>query len=251
MNFRLYWLLALSLVTEALCAQNVRRDTLSAWMIAPTVSLYTASGELGDRIERGSSLGLDVSYKTNRNWQWGVEGHYLYSNQVRNRSAVISPVLSQNNRIFNPTGNYANIAIDLRGAMGLINVSKTTGIWAINPNSGLFFGAAAGYLSYWYNISSDDPNIPQLQDEYDKGYDRWSAGFMLRQSVGYQFLSAKRTVNFRLSFELSESWTEDLRGYSYASGQQVSGSQSSLLYGLRLQWVLPIYQSATADYYYD
>ncbi len=233
--------------------QNVSKEALDAWLIMPTLGFYGSGGELGDRIKRGLDVGLKVEYKTSGNWHFGLGGQYLYSNSVRDEDAVIAPMLTEGGEVFNPTGTYARVAIDLRGVSAMANLGKTTPILAVNPNSGVDLQISGGYLAYWYNISSGNQNVPQIQDEYEKGYDQLSMGVILRQSIGYQYLSPKKTINLRLSFEVSEIWAENVRGYNYASGEKTSGREPSLLYGLRLSWILPIYGSGAGrdEYYYD
>ena len=53
--------------------------------------------------------------------------------------------------------------------------------------------------------------IPQLNDELIKGYDRLSAGFSLKQSLTIYALSKNKKINFHLGLEVIESWTKDLR----------------------------------------
>ncbi len=73
----------------------------------------------------------------------------------------------------------------------------------------------------------------------------------LKQSIGYQYMSVNRRINFRISFEVMEAFTTNYRKFSYATGQAVSGTNTDLVYGFRLEWILPIYNQPSTEYFYD
>lgn len=105
---------------------------------------------------------------------------------------------------------------------------------------------------HWIEIKNAGNDAPQLLNEYSKGYDRLSGGLLLRQSLGYTYLSKNRRINFRFSFEVMEAFTQNYRGFDYSTGTTAKGRRTDLLYGFRFQWMLPIYTYASGDtYYYD
>ena len=138
-----------------------------------------------------------------------------------------------------------------RGFFVTGELGKTLDFWQATPNSGPDFQIGAGYIMHWIEIKNAGNDAPQLLDEYTKGYDRLSGGLVLRQSVGYSYLSRNRRINFRLSFEIMEAFTQNYRGFDYSTGKEVSGNNTDLLYGVRFQWMLPIYTTASDTYYYD
>lgn len=252
MNVKSPLIVVLSLYSWFSFSQAPGRDSLNAWLIEAGISYIGTAGELGDRINSGSSAGIGVAYKTKKNWIWGVEASYLYSNNVADPEQVVSGFKAGSQRILNTVGNLANITIDQRGFEAYAIVRKTLPWLNTNPNSGLQAGFGAGATTFWYNVTSSDQTVPQIQDEYDKGYDRLSAGLALKQAISYHYLSPKRTINFRISLVLAQSFTEDLRGYNYSTAQKISGNQFSFTYGLKAHWILPIYQvSRGKEYFYD
>lgn len=252
MNAKIPLIVLFSLISALCFSQAPGRDSLRAWLIEAGISYYGTAGELGERLNSGSSAGIGVAYKTQKNWIWGVEASYLYSNNVADPTAVVSGFKFEQQSILNTVGNLANINVDHRGFEAYAVVRKTLPWLNANPNSGLQVGFGAGATTFWYNITSNDQSVPQIQDEYDKGYDKLSAGLALKQAISYHYMAPRRTFNFRISFEVGQTFTEDLRGYNYSSGQKISERQFSLTYGLKAHWILPIYQEKrNQEYFYD
>jgi len=252
MNVKTLLFVLTSIISITGFSQAPGRDSLSAWMIEAGITYYGTAGELGERLNSGSSAGIGASYKTKSNWIYSLEASYLYSNNIADPGAVLSGFKAEGQRILNTVGNLANLNVDHRGFEGFAVIRKTLPWLNANPNSGFQLGLGAGATTFWYNVTSNDQSVPQIQDEYDKGYDRLSAGFAMKQAISYQYLSRKRTINFRISFVVGQTFTEDLRGYNYSTGKRITGSQFSLTYGLKAHWILPIYQEApNKEYFYD
>ncbi len=223
-----------------------------AWLIMPSAGLQYAGGEMANRFGQSYSAGLGIGYKTGSNWNFSLQGQFMFGTDVKNPALVISPVLTPDGYVFNQIGEYANFAIDQRGAYGTIDFSKTIpDFFAANRNSGFNILLGAGYLAHWVKIYNVGDDAPQILDEYNKGYDELSGGFLLKQSIGYQYMSVNRRINLRISFEVMEAFTTNYRKFSYATGQPVSGTNTDLVYGFRLEWILPIYNQPSTEYFYD
>lgn len=225
----------------------------SAWLIKPSIGLQYPGGDMELRFGQNYTAGLGVGYKTNDNWIVSLDAQFMFGTNVKNGGQLLNPILSDNGYIFNSTGNYAIFALDQRGLYGSVDFSKTfTNFLSPNRNSGFNLLLGAGYLSHWVKINNVGNDAPQVLDEYAKGYDELSGGLMLKQSIGYQYMSKNRRINFRLSFEMMEAFTTNYRGFSYSTGKPVTEGMTDLLYGFRLEWILPIYNIPSADtYYYD
>ncbi len=232
-------------------AQKVKNPE-SAVLIQPSLGIQFAGGDMGDRFGQSLSAGLAVGYKTNKNWTWSLQGQYMFGTDVRNTNRLLNALTTNSGDILNQVGNYTSFSLSQRGAYGLAEVGKTTKWLAANPNSGIGFSMGAGYLIHWVEIDNAGNSIPQLEEEYRKGYDESSGGFMLKQSIGYTFLSPKKRINFKFSFELLEAFTTNYRKFDYSTGRPTSGTNFDLIYGFRLDWILPIYTGGSSQtFYYD
>lgn len=250
MYYRLFFFLFTLGLTSLATAQK-KQQSAQAWLIKPSFALQFPGGDMADRFGNSASIGLGVGYKFPGNWQLAVDGQWMFGNKVQNLQQLLKPVLTDRGRILNQTGNYADVSVVQRGTFGSLDVGKTLNLLSANANSGVSLEAGVGYLIHWIDISNSGNDAPQINDEYAKGYDHLSGGLMLKQSLGYTYLSTNRRVNFRFSFEIIEAFTENWRGYSYSTGQEINESRLDLLYGFRFQWILPIYKSETSEYFYD
>lgn len=241
------------LFSLSLVAQRPRKAPEGpAWLIMPSFGLQYAGGDMADKFGQSYAAGLGIGYKTSKNWQFAFQGQFMFGTDVKNTAQILQPVLTQSGYIFNQGGEYAIFAIDQRGAYGTIDFSKTIpNFFAANRNSGFNLSLGAGYLAHWIRINNVGDDAPQILDDYKDGYDQLSGGFLLKQSVGYQFMSVSRRVNFRLSFEVMEAFTTNYRKYNYSTGQAVSGKMLDMVYGFRLEWILPIYNQPSNEYFYD
>ncbi|MDZ7847864.1 MAG: hypothetical protein U5L96_14520 [Owenweeksia sp.] len=181
-----------------------------------------------------------------------MDGQYLFSDNINDAAQLLNPVLTANGFILNNIGNYASVSVLERGFYFTGELSKTLPFWQANSNSGPDILLGAGFLRHWIEIKNAGNDAPMLLDEYAKGYDHLSQGFLLKQSIGYRYLSRNRRVILRLSFEIMmQAFTTNLRGFDYSTGQSETGTNLDLLYGFRLQWILPLYGASNQTYYFD
>ncbi len=249
-NFALVFLVFTGLGLFAQTSTNSNES--SAWLIMPSFGVQYAGGDMELRFGQNYSAGLGVGYKTADNWTFSLQAQFMFGTEVKNGAQLLNPALSPDGYIFNQTGNYATFALDQRGAYGTFDISKTIpGFLAANNNSGFNILLGAGYLAHWIKINNVGDDSPQIIGDYAKGYDELSGGFLLKQSIGYQYLSTNRRINLRLSCEIMEAFTTNYRKFSYSTGKPVSGKMNDLVYGFRLEWFLPIYNEAADTYFYD
>ncbi len=248
-------ILFLLLTPTFLVAQRGQRSANgSAWLVSPSFAVQTAGGDMENRFGQSYSAGLGVGYKTTKSWTFGTSFQFMFGTNVKNGAQLLNTVLTSKGYLLNQTGNYATFALDQRGAYGTFDISKTIpNFFATNDNSGFSIGVGAGYIAHWIKINNVGNDSPQVLDPYITGYDEFSGGLLLKQSIGYQYLAANRRINFRISFEVLEGFTRNYREFSYSTGKVVSGKNLDVVYGFRLEWFLPIYTTTKDNntYYYD
>lgn len=246
---RLLGFISCSVLVFNLSAQE--EESEDAWLITPSVSLQYAGGNFAERFTSNLSVGAGFGFKTSSNWIFLAEGNFMFGNSIKQPERFISPVITSNNALINGSGVYTLVNITQRGFSVDGSVKKILPFWKANPNSGPTVSFGAGYLMHWVNIDNVEKDAPQVLDEYLKGYDRLSGGFMTRQNFGYLFLDSKRRINFELSFEFLQAFTTNFREFNYDTGQEDTGLNVDFLYSIRLNWYLPIYSKSRNAYYYD
>ena len=112
------------------------------------------------------------------------------------------------------------------------------------------FNIGAGLLQHHIRIENKDNNTPPVLDEYKKGYDKLTNGLSTREFIGYQYLSNKNILNFYAGFEFYQAWTECRRDYNFDTMEEDNTKRNDYLFGVRVGWILPLYQKAPNEYYY-
>jgi|TARA_R110002072_G_scaffold19826_19_gene73087 hypothetical protein len=222
-----------------------------AWLISPSMSIQSAGGDFAERFKTFYTAGIGLGYKTNQNWIFSFNGHFMFGNSVQNSEQILRAVITDNNNILNQTGNYAQLSLLQRGFYFLGESEKLFNQLGTNPNSGLSISVGAGFINHWIFFDNAGDDSPQILDEYGKGYDRYSGGALFKQSIGYTYLSNRRRINFKISFEILEAFTYNYREFNYDTGLSDTEQHLDLLYGIRLNWYLPIYQKANEEFFYD
>ncbi len=211
-----------------------------------------AAGTWTQQFNDNFGIGINTGYKFSNNFIFSINGIYAFGGLVNKPAQVLEPLLTRNNQVLNSTGNFATLTVYTRATYGFVNLEKIVNLFRANENSGPIVEAGLGYLAHWIQIDNAGNDVAALQDDYDKGYDQFSHGPAFRASLGYLYLSQSRLVNFKLSFEVISGYTRNIRGYNYATGPVSNQANNNLLYGLKVNWFIPIYRGAKGqEYYYD
>lgn len=243
-------ILSLLLLRAPSYAQGDIRDTSIA-MVAITASYayQIPGGDMAIRFGNNSNVGLNAVRKNKRNYLFGVEGSFLFGDEVV-EPGILRNVINSAGQIVDKEGVMADVFLYERGWTLMGVVGKIIPVAGPNPNSGMLLKFGAGYMRHKVRIQTQANEVPQLEGDYLEGYDRLSAGPMLSLLVGYQHFGNNRFVNFMAGFELLAAFTEPLRAYNFDSQRAESGTRFDGLTGIRVGWSLPIYKRSDDRYHY-
>lgn len=262
MKRHLLLLLALCTLSLGLRAQSHVRTNFkdknyvdtSATMVWTGVNMagQLPVGYLRDWFKPNLAVGTGVTLKTKSNWTFDVNFNYMFGANLRDTSfAFLGDLANEDGVVMDGNGMKAVLYFEGRywtvgagfGKLIPVNRWKNSGIW-------LRFGA--GYFGHKIRINDYNHQVPQLDDDYIKGYDHRSGGFMMSQFVGYLFNQKNRILNFYGGIEFSEIWTKPNRNYIFFEGPTAGmKSKFSGLVSLKLGWNIPLYEkkSVTTFYY--
>lgn len=248
---RIVFALALLAISFRAKAQNPRDTSLASAIIQFSYAVQLPGGDLANRFGLAHNIGGGVSYKTRSNWIFGLQGYYLFGDEVKELSTIFKPLLTTSGIIIGKDGNPAVINVSQKGMVLNANVGKVFShrFIAPNPNSGFIVTVGGGYLMHWVGFDVQENTVPQLMGDYEKGYDRMCGGFQLQQFVGYHLQSGNRLLNFFAGFEFSQAFTSSLRSYDFPSRGPIDQSRIDLQYGFRVGWMLPLYKRDQDQYY--
>ena len=109
--------------------------------------------------------------------------------------------------------------------------------------------AGAGYIQDKIRIHNPGNTAPQILGDYKKGYDRLNGGIAVTGSLGYMYLSNTRLLNFSLSFEFMQAWTNPYRKRNFDTGKQDTRNLNSQFYTIKVFWMIPLYRRVPREYY--
>ena len=249
---RLTLLFCVLLGFQAFSQRNVKDSVIGTPWVGIHYGANWTAGDLADRYGFLNHIGAVAGYKTSKNWFWGMDGNFIFGNQVRMTNVFDNLVDSYGN-ITDVNGDVGQVLALARGFNINFAIGKVVPVFSMNRNSGLFFHVGAGYLLHKMRIETQDHVIPQIELEYRKGYDRLTTGINTHQFAGYAFLSNKGLVNFYGGFYAQQGFTKNKRDVFFDKPDQPVNKdlRIDMQVGLKLGWFIPIYKRQPKDYYFD
>jgi len=247
-NYYILLLLIFSVESSLFAQSDTEIESYSAALVTIEYSGHASMADLKDRFGLHSLIGLSLDYKTKSNWLIGMQGLYMYGNNVQEDS-LMNNLYNSFNFITATDGGPADIAIFQAGWLFGAKLGKLISL-GDNKNSGIKVELGAGYIQHKIRIDNKDNNVAQLRDEYIKGYDRLTAGFYTSQFIGYMHLAENRRINYYFGFDIIEGYTAGRRNWLYDVNRPDLSSRLDMSIGFKFGWVLPIYKGETGDRYY-
>lgn len=243
---------ALILVSFLTRAQYSANDTaLGVPMFYANYAYQIPGGDMADRFGPNSVIGGGFQYKTRTNWVVGANFDFIFGNTLNDVDSLMYNLQTENGFIIDMAGNIADVSLYQRGYTLTAKVGKVIPVLSPNPNSGFYVSLSAGYLQHKIRIEVQNNNVPQLNDDYKKGYDRLTGGFTLSQFIGYMYLSDSRLLNFFGGFEFTQAWTSPLRDvYFDTMKPDPKQNRLDLLNGFKIGWIIPIFERQPEKFYY-
>lgn len=220
-------------------------------MFYATYAYQFPGGDMDDRFGNNSSVGGGFQWKIIENWLFGAEYVYLFGNDVKVEGEIMNNIKTSSGRIITTAGNFASYSIQERGYYISGRFGKLFPVLSPNPNSGFFVMGSFGYFQHKIRIEVVDNNIPQLFDDYKKGYDRLASGFGISEMIGYMFLSNSKLVNFFIGMEFNQAWTRPRRDVNFDTMMPDEKSKRfDTLLGIKVGWIIPIFGMVPDKLYY-
>ena len=244
----LYIILFFSFISNSY-SQGFRDSSVFIPMIRGSFNYQFPGGDLADRF--GNNLGLTPGFmfKTKSKILIGAEIEFIFGEDV-NKGTIFDPITTSEGSVITKYGNYSRIALSERGFFVQGRVGAMIKQLGPNPNCGFYFLGGVGLLQHKIRIDVDGNDVPQLDENYKKGYDRLSNGLAISEAIGYQFFHNRSTWNFYIELEFIQAFTESRRDFDYNIMQKDDTKRKDYLYGIKFGWILPFYKRVPENYYY-
>ena len=243
-----FFLFLLTIYTAKLSAQvSVKDSSIYTPMIAVNYGYYLPGGDMVKRFGNSSSLALNVDFKTRYYWVLGINGSYIFGNDVKEH--LFDSISTSGGGIINKTGEFADVRLYERGFTVSGTIGRMMHFKRPNPNSGIVFNVGFGFIQHKIRIETIGNNVPQLTKEYKKGYDRLSNGFLLSENLGYLYLSNNRLLNIYFGLEFMQGFTKSRRSFDYDLMARDTHKRHDYFYGAKIAWILPLYKKPPLEFY--
>lgn len=254
---KIFILIIFCLITHFSFAQHGYTDekyidtaTSMVWTEA-NFSFQFPAGHLADLFSNNYNIGTGFTYKTASNWTWSVKFNYLFGSNIDNATSVLGDIVNSNGDVIDGNGLKATIYMEGRywtlgaGFGKIIPVNR----W---KNSGIWLQGGFGFFQHKIHFTDPDSQVAQFLGNYKKGYDQRSSGFYMSQFVGYLFMQKRRIASFYAGVEIYEMWTKPDRNYIFTQGPTENMPYKfSALLGLKIGWIVPLYEKKRVTTFYQ
>ncbi len=248
-----FLILSILLLANFVFAQrNVKDSIIGTPWIGVQYGANWTSGDLADRYGFMNHVGIMAGYKTNKNWFWGLESNFMFGNDVR-MTGLFDHLIDSQGNITDVNGDIGLVLVYARGLNVNLAIGKVFPVLSPNKNSGIFVHAGIGYLAHKMRVETQDQVIPQLELDYKKGYDRFTAGPNAHQFLGYAFMSNAGFMNFYGGFYIQEGFTQNKRTifFDQPTIPVSSETRMDIQYGVKVGWFIPFYKRQPKEFYYN
>ena len=206
-------------------------------------------GDLAERFGDNSSLGVSYFQEKDNNLFFGIEGGYLFSNNVKD-STIFDNITTSTGAIISADGTYANVNLMERG----FDIHTFFG-YAYHPKennlSGIYLSGGIGFLQHQIFIDTKNQSVPQLDEEYKKGYDRLTNGFSTKWEASYKYYDKNGKFQMYAGVNMTVAYTKNRRTYLFDKAEYTpnTGSWDNLL-GINMGIIIPIHRKNEEEFHY-
>ena len=201
---------------------------------------HVPSGNYANTFGNYSGVGFGGMLKTKKNWTFSGEGNFLFGNEIR-ATGILDQLVSSGGFISSTSGNPGNYMVNMRGFSFYLQGGRVFAWNKKNMNSGILLKGGIGFIQHKIGFNLKENNMPQLDENYAKGYDRLSNGFSVNQFIGYNHQSINRLINFYIGLEFMMAQTVNRRGFNYDEMKFDMGNKLDQSVSVRFGWMIPIY----------
>lgn len=230
---------------------SVSDTTLAMSLFQFQGGFHGTGGDMGKMYGTHAFVGFSYAYKTKSNILLGFDGTFLFGNQVNNQDQLMAGIKTESGGIIGIEGEFVDVLVAMRGYTAGFYVGKIWPIFGPNPNSGLVAKIGLNYMEHRTYIEARQDDIPPIEGEYAKGYDRKRAGLALYEFIGYQHFSNSRFANFYVGLDFYQGFTTDYRSYNFDDMAPTNGDYFDTMIGFRVGWVIPVYRQVADKFYID
>ena len=205
----------------------------------------------GMSIDYGNNSAIGLSYLTNKNdLLFGLDANFMFGNNVKNDS-ILRLIGVDNLLLINANGELDEVLLYERGANAHLLFGKSFR-FEEKHLSGIYVYGGLGYLQYKTRLETNKTYLPQIDEEYIKGYDNFTNGISTKICVDFMHFDKKTSVNYHIGLEFLNAFTKNRRAYNFSNGTVIDNSlKIDQLIGLKFGIIIPIQRNNEEKFHYN
>ena len=236
--------------TAAFKKPHKRFEASSAIMIAPNYCAQFPFGHVSQRFGFDNLFGLELLYKTNKNWLIGANGGFIYGTKSK-QNYVFSTIATSTGQFITQYNDLTSIRPEEHGFNVQFTFGKIVPFSEKYPDAGLLFLTGVGMVQDKIAVSIKAAELPQLSPTYRKGYDRLCNGPVISQFIGGEFMARRKFISGYAGLQVDLSYTENRRPYDFYAMSKLNDKGIDVFIGLKLAWVIPVFlQTSDKEFFY-
>ena len=211
------------------------------------------AADMAKRFGLSYRLGPAVLYKTEKNWVFGAKFDFILGSKVNQDSLMINIKDKYSGsggsvyEFINNSGERIGVPVYERGYAVGLSAGKIISFSKLHPDNGLMLLTTAGFIQHKIDIYVKDKDVPQLQANYLKGYDRLTNGLFVEEYAGYTYFSQYKLINFTLGVDALFGFTQGRRDYLFDVMRPDTAKRLDILFGLRGGWFIPMFRRKSEE----
>jgi hypothetical protein len=220
--------------------------TNQGFFFSPHYAYHTPGGDLKDRFDPFAAIGLGVDRKFKNNFVLGVDYDWFFGNSVK-QTGIFSEITGNSGQIIDQNGDFSIIRLNMKGHLATLNAGYLLNLPNDEPNSGILFSAGVGGMLHRIDILASQVTIPQINDDYEAGYDKLTYGLATKQYIGYQYLVNKNRYHFKAGVEFNQGFTQGRRTWDYNANKSGLDKRFDSSIALKFGIIVPVYTKDAQD----
>tara|TARA_B100000900_G_scaffold283697_1_gene243025 strand:+ start:516 stop:1247 length:732 start_codon:yes stop_codon:yes gene_type:complete len=213
------------------------------------INYHIPSEFFAELFENNPSIGTSFFIEKENNIFYGIEANYLFGNNIKNESLILSEIKNHDGSIIASDGYFANINFSRRGFSSNIFTGYALHFNKTNL-SGIYFSLGGGYINQKILIDTKNENIPQLNEEYKKGYDSANDGIFGKLSINYKYYRKKGGIQISAGFYNSVARVKRLNTYIFNENINDDSFHIGSEFGFNLGLIIPVSKINQEEFHY-
>lgn len=206
-------------------------------------------GSIANTFGNNSAIGTSYFLETSKNYIFGLEGNYIFGSSIIDET-IFDNINTSSGSIIGGDGRFANINLMETGFDSYI-FGGYCFHFSDKNFSGIYISQGIGYLQYKILIDTKNQNIPQLNEDMKRGYDRFTNGFSTKISIDYKYYHKSGMLQISSGINYAMAYTKVQRSYDFKNNLEYLDSRSwDQLLGLKFEIIIPINRDNDEKFHY-